>query len=1080
MTKRARLVTSCGPGRLRAAEAWLRELGHSVLVVAPTAGAAHDLARSAACGGGLLNVRCLSRRQFITELVRPLLAARCMSPLSRLGAEAMVSRAVTDAFASHPARFFGEVCELPGFPRAATRTLTALVENGVSPEQLEADLAGCRDLSQILKELRRLEVEKGLACPFTLLEAALEVLGSGEASLPAKRLLLLDPAPDSALEDRLIGALAGHCDQLLVTCPTGDRETLRRLSRVLEVAAEPADEVEARDSQLQRLQELLFAGGGEVRSEDDSFSFFSAPSEGRECVELARAVQRFANSGVPYDRMAVWLRDPGLYLPHLQDALHRAGIPAYYTAGTVRPNPAGRAFLSLLDCAAQNLSAARFAEYLSLAQVPKTEVEPSREVRIPWVLPSGDGQLTFATPIEMTPGASGSPRRGEGDESLPVIPYRWEDLLVEASVVGGVDRWERRLKGLLGELRLKLADASEEEAAVAHLQARLDELRQLEEFALPLIHQLEALPRSASWGKWIELLRTLAVSALRDPEPVLRLLSELTPMAEVGPVGLTEVRGVLADHLLFLRSEPPDDRYGRLLVGSLEEAAGRKFEIVFVPGMAEGVLPKKVFEDPLLLDSTAAELGLKLPTRFDRIVRERRLLIRAAAGVERVLTVSFPRMDLLQGRARVPSLYALEVLTAARGQTPELKELERRSPDEPLLRLGWPAPADPAQAIDDAEYDLAILEPLLHRRQEPSRGRGRFLLSLNPWLARSLRARFKRWEPEWSDDDGLNFLRHPETRRRLARFRLRERAYSPTALQTYSACPYRFFLHAIQRLRPREGIVQLDQMDPLVRGSLLHEAQFEFFESLSQEQALGSEPSSLENWLDLGDRVLNRISDRYAEELAPALPGIWRSEVEDLRVDLRSWIRDRHHIGREWIPYRWELSFGLSAGPGRDAHSEPREAVLKGGYRLRGVIDLVERHLERGVLRVTDHKSGRAPERTVRLVGGGELLQPLLYAMAVERILSRECVGGRLHYCTQRGQFRIFDFALENGPRKVVEWILDTIDEAVAKGFLPAAPKDQACSHCDYRPVCGPYEEIRVKRKPLSQLKSLLEMREIE
>ena len=43
---------------------------------------------------------------------------------------------------------------------------------------------------------------------------------------------------------------------------------------------------------------------------------------------------------------------------------------------------------------------------------------------------------------------------------------------------------------------------------------------------------------------------------------------------------------------------------------------------------------------------------------------------------------------------------------------------------------------------------------------------------------------------------------------------------------------------------------------------------------------------------------------------------------------------------------------------------------------------------------------------------------------------------------------------------------IDTIDAALREGFLPAAPDAGECRWCDYRRVCGPYEEQRVKNKP--------------
>ena len=78
----------------------------------------------------------------------------------------------------------------------------------------------------------------------------------------------------------------------------------------------------------------------------------------------------FANGDKPFDRMAVLLRAPTPYRPLLEEALRRAGVPAWFARGALQPDPAGRAFLSLLACAAEGFSARRFAEYLSLGEVP--------------------------------------------------------------------------------------------------------------------------------------------------------------------------------------------------------------------------------------------------------------------------------------------------------------------------------------------------------------------------------------------------------------------------------------------------------------------------------------------------------------------------------------------------------------------------------------------------------------------------------------------------------------------------------------------------------------------------------------
>ena len=59
-------------------------------------------------------------------------------------------------------------------------------------------------------------------------------------------------------------------------------------------------------------------------------------------------------------------------------------------------------------------------------------------------------------------------------------PRRWERLLVEAAVIGGRDRWRRRIDGLANDLRLRLAELGEEdETQAATLAANARRSRRL-------------------------------------------------------------------------------------------------------------------------------------------------------------------------------------------------------------------------------------------------------------------------------------------------------------------------------------------------------------------------------------------------------------------------------------------------------------------------------------------------------------------------------------------------------------------------------------------------------------------------
>src|SRR4029077_9284565 len=100
-------------------------------------------------------------------------------------------------------------------------------------------------------------------------------------------------------------------------------------------------------------------------------------------------------------------------------------------------------------------------------------------------------------------------------------------------------------------------------------------------------------------------------------------------------------------------------------------ARGRVFRVVFVPGLAERVVPQRPREDPLLLDEARQRIGAGLMDQEQRGNAERLLLKIAIGAAGERLYLSYPRMDVAETRARVPSFYALDVMRAITGRVPD-------------------------------------------------------------------------------------------------------------------------------------------------------------------------------------------------------------------------------------------------------------------------------------------------------------------------------------------------------------------------------------------------------------------------
>ncbi len=1075
MALRSFLVSRSSSSLLDRAANFLR--AHSrdseTLILGPTRAAANELAL-AAFDQGCQGVHALTLTQLAAQLAAQSMGRQSLAPISRLGIEALAARVVHTAHSTGQLNYFSPVALTPGFARALAKTIAELRLNRVSATELTSSGAPGADLAHLLALYDRELAQRSLADLPILLQLATEEAELGVHRLLKLPLILIDLPVDSLTHAQLLAAVTAKSPAVLATAIAGESARVNALASILGTVPEDLDPPPS--TTLDRVRTWLFSNEQPPSAPPDPELLFSAPGESLECVEIARRIRALAQQGVPFDRIAILLRNVEQYQPLLEDALRRASIPAYFSRGSVRPEPSGRAFLALLACAAEGCSASRFAEYLSLGQVPPLDDTGAPVKQAPlWVPPDDEILANFPAP---PPGAD-IPAANE-DEREPVtlsVPIGWEKLLVDAAVIGGHDRWARRLRGLRAELQVQLRDLDkEDESHRPHIERRLDQLTRLENFALPLVDTLDSLPKSAAWGHWLEALDELARIALRRPEPVLSVLSEFAPMSEVGPASLDEVYDVLSEKLGALRTEPPKRRYGHVFAGSIDEASGRTFDVVFVPGLAEGLFPRRAFEDPLLIDQHRDKLSTPLETQKHRNARERMLLHSAAAAATNRLVVSYPRMDVTQARPRVPSFYALEVIRAAEGRLPSLREFEKRASKSAPSRLDWPAPENSEVAIDDAEYDLASLQAASKLPRASSKGSARYLMETNPALARSLRTRSRRWRNRWCCADGL-VDPEPATLTVLERHRFSARSYSPSALQQFAACPYRFLLHAIFQFRPREAAVPLEQMDPLTRGALFHAVQFELFRELKRSLRLPITDERLPTTLDLVDKVLDRVAAQYEDDLAPAIPRVWKSEVEELRTDLRGWIQQVASTPSDWLPAHFEFAFGLPADDHRDPASSLKEASILNGIRLRGSIDLVEKHASRDVLRVTDHKTGKAPQNRPQYVGGGAILQPLLYALAAEQLLDKPVESGNLYFCTQRGDFSQVAIPVIPESRQRLQRVLETIGRAIEDGFLPAAPQTGACGMCDYRPVCGPYEETRVKRKLRDRLDPLVEVR---
>ena len=325
------------------------------MVLAPSRGAANALLHALGSDrGGLLAVERWTLVQLAAELAVHDLAKDGVAPVSGLGTEALATRAVAQCLADDQLAYFTPVARLPGFARALTRTLSQLRGNHVSTEHLLAGSDAARDLGHLLRAYETSLDRWSLVDAPGLLRRAHRSLRERDAPDPRldRPMLVLDVVPANRGEQALLDALIRQAPQSLVTFPTPDTAARRAFEGFLGgsvVDLDADDHARSTPNRLTRLRVGIFAPetADEAQDADDaqstagdnSLDFFGAPGESRECVEIARRIRDAANDGMPFDDVAILLRDPSSYLPLVEDALQRAEIPAYFTRGTARPHP---------------------------------------------------------------------------------------------------------------------------------------------------------------------------------------------------------------------------------------------------------------------------------------------------------------------------------------------------------------------------------------------------------------------------------------------------------------------------------------------------------------------------------------------------------------------------------------------------------------------------------------------------------------------------------------------------------------------------------------------------------------------
>ena len=997
-----------------------------VTVVVPSTYAALHLRRDIG-RRGLVNVQFMVLPRLAELLGAPSLAAGGQRPLKPLIESAAVRRAAgqvsgrLEPFRNHPSFHSSLRATFRDLRLGGSNALTTLERRGEIPAEIVRLYTVFRGLTE------RYYDREALA------DAAAETVANGEAAAladlgPVIAYLLRDLTPG---ERRLVDAL-----RTAWTC-----STVVGLTRDSEANETAAGSIVPPGTRLPESEELSTPPRRESR--------LLITSDTREEVRnVVRDIASAAHGGTPFHRMAVlyWQREP--YASLVAEQFAMADIPtAGPTAGRLGSTPVGRTVKGMVDLAGGDL--------------PRDEV-------MRWLT---------SCPVKST--ASG------------FRPSRWDAISRDAGVVGGIEQWDERLKRYAERQEWAANDQNEDipEAKLLRIKQTAREAWSLRTFMLRLQDDLTPPADGSAWRKFVEwvegLMSRYMDTASLPPTERENLEAVETSIRELE--GLDDVEeGTTLDGFRVALEEALGGTAARggafgegVFVGSVGNAVGLRFDKIYLLGMVEGLVPPRFRDDPLLPDDDREPAGLPLR----RGTAAERYVYLAVASTGRATVLTFARGDNAAQREQHPSRWFLEEASRLNG-TPVYPSMLSSPADLASLReQPWFEVVASAQESIDAvsriqyadihDYDL---HHLWGWRRSGNRTGEHHLAASENVIARALRmerARNARTLTIWDGD--LSAASTSSGRIGLSNREL----FSPTRLEAWATCPYRYFLSNVLGIAAPEQPEEIATISPLDRGSLIH-AVLERFVIASQQQ--GTIPGYDLPWTEDHRRMLLAIAEeqfREAEQRGvTGKPLLWEIARSEILSDLSRFLeedfdlRSKHGVS----PHSVESAFGISR---RLEESVEEQAPVEwssaetGMVRFRGVMDRIDVSPDGDSALVLDYKTGGTTEYTNMdrdPVRRGTRLQLPVYGLAARQLLG-DWVDVKVAYwfVSDKGNFKTrpqkpapLDEMLESFSDAV-----GTITGGIGKGIFPANPGkgNSNCTYCDFKNLCPTRRERHWERK---------------
>ena len=1101
-------------------------------LLVPTNAAAAIVRRQVLCGEANIGALVDPRIMTFAELAESVLVAnhshyRRISPLQQ---RMLVAELLALLHHSQGLAHLSETYAMPGTANSMCALLEELKHAGISSADFETIVQNCcpgnqanADVAAVFFAYQERLQELELYDVPGLLGHAVELLhAENRQPLQDLKVLLLDGFRSfTAVQMEMIAKLATFVERVEIRLWRDENRpemtplfeaTIAQLQNILSSLEVQEDDSssEADESNLSHLRQHMFASQAPPAGEVDASVQVLEAAGGvvGECREVARRIkllltgaQEAGTDRPRANQVVVMLRswDSG-HADALRQVLTWYGIPAEFSRGPALASvPAVQAALDVLDVVSSRW---RRQDVLKLLGSNYVQCLPGDGVQIksrqfekltleagiiggsdapePWEdWAAGFARLGTRLQSERT-----QRQQLDSDFNISSNP-EWSEQTQEdddgnrlrpLTTIDALIGYVEQCSTVVGGLRELLQPLSDAESMADAAKKFSDILKNLDIVgAVDSADVRQAAKDQQGLTQLSELLAEIAEAPVDPPES-----SDAPAEAEATAATMlpTEFASLVRRACSEMRLQIAGRRGVGVQVLDMTEAGFEQFEVLFICGMRDGLLPRRGPADVFYPDADRASLQEENPglrPRSGQIHDDKQLLHAALSAARKQVWLTYPLTEA-DGSPVLRSPYVDEVLrhweesdespselVHTRRQSQVIEQLKGACHYLEVLEAVQAMQAHPPQLQDTQ------IQEVLNELASGSDSGGL------PEPAQICELSQIGWQRADASENSAfaGIISNAAITADLATSYGQDYIFSASSLNSYAACPMQFYFRYVLGL---EGLEEpTDDTDIRDLGLLAHRILSAFY----GQRTIGTDNDAPLTNEDLPaayeqlEQVINGIADSWAQTVFGAR-GVWEMAIERMRQDLRAVLKcdaEKNSAtggtGAQLPPRRVravEVRYGQSGGL-----PICTDATI-GPIRVQGSIDRIDLaeadgNSKRWVL--WDYKSSDGP--TKKLVTSGIDVQLPLYAMAVEQMYPGEAAGFLLWGYWQvrrpvgwRTRLLASSTAGDGTP------LLDaTIAQArqmigqhvsgIRSGKFPPEPHDgvKPCRYCDFGDICG-------------------------